>query len=196
MIHGEIEPEGHWSEAQLAAFEAQGIEVEREGDEAELAIPLNLTFGNPDLLVGVGVDRVLAALGNESEYRNDELIDDQLRSVLFQVPVPGAPSACLDGSSLPTCFNGVVDLGAIDVERGRDHGMPSYNELRRAFGLAPEPSFTAITGESTDVLSTAFNDPHMLDFTGAAQHPRRRHRPHRHRQRAPARCAARPWPRA
>ena len=90
---------------------------------------------------------MLAALGNESEYRNDELIDDQLRSVLFQVPVAGAPSACLDGSSLPTCFNGVVDLGAIDVERGRDHGIPSYNAVRRAFGLAPETTFTAITGE-------------------------------------------------
>ena len=55
MIHGEIEPEGEWSEAQLEAFEAMGIEVEREDDEAELAIPLNLTFANPDLLVSVGV---------------------------------------------------------------------------------------------------------------------------------------------
>ena len=44
----------------------------------------------------------------------------------------------------------MVDLGAIDIERGRDHGMPLYNDLRRAFGLDAKRSFTSITGESTD----------------------------------------------
>ena len=74
------------------------------------------------------------------EYRNDEQIDNQLRSVLFQVPGPGIPnpSVCLDGPRCRTCFTGVVDLGAIDIERGRDHGMPRYNELRRAYGLRAE----------------------------------------------------------
>ena len=70
--------------------------------------------------------------------------------MLFQVPVAGQRPGCLDGPTLPECFNGVVDLGAIDIERGRDHGMPLYNELRQAYGLAPKTSFTAITGESTD----------------------------------------------
>ena len=153
MIHGEIEPEGpRAARRELAAFEAQGVEVEREGEHAELAIPLNLAFGNPDLLVERRRRPVLQALGGESEYRNDEMIDNQLRSVLFQVPRPGRrnPLACLDGPAAADCFSGVVDLGAIDIERGRDHGMPSYNDLRRAYGLRAEPSFTAITGEATD----------------------------------------------
>src|SRR5207344_3357866 len=82
------------------------------------------------------------------------------------------PSTCLDGPPLPSCFSGVSDLGAIDIERGRDHGMPSYNDLRAAYGLAPKRSFTAITGESSEAFPSdpeidhAFplDDPDILDF--------------------------------
>ena len=137
-----------------------------EGDELEFVIPLNLAFGNPDLLKLIHLDAVLHGLGGEPQYKNDEQIDNQLRSVLFQVPVTGNP-ACLDGPTLPQCFKGVVDLGAIDIARGRDHGMPLYNDLRRAFGLSPKSSFTSITGESTDRLpsSLSINDPRILEFT-------------------------------
>jgi hypothetical protein len=64
-------------------------------------------------------------------------------------------------------------LGAIDVERGRDHGIPSYNKLRKAYGLAPSSSYTAITGESTEAFPrdpmidsrAPIDDPDILDFT-------------------------------
>jgi hypothetical protein len=177
MIHGELEPSvpaGTYTAAQLEAFEDAGIEVEEEGDEVVLVIPLNLAFGNPDLLASVGVRAVLKGLGGEPQYKNDEQIDNQLRSVLFQVPRPGIPdpSVCLDGPPLPDCFQGVVDLGAIDIERGRDHGMPLYNDMRRAFGLARKSSFTAITGEATDRFPddprisrrNPIDDPDILDF--------------------------------
>jgi hypothetical protein len=175
MVHGELEPTapaGTYSVAQLAAFARQGIEVERDGDSLTLVTPLNLAFENPDLLASVGVGPVLAGIGAEREYRNDEQIDNQLRSVLFQVPKPGAdPLACLDGPPLPDCFSGVVDLAAIDIERGRDHGIPSYNALRRAYGLVPKTSFTAITGERTERFprdpaidrDPPIDDPDILD---------------------------------
>src|SRR4029450_13070525 len=149
MIHGEVEPAAEadaYTPAQLAAIEAQGVEVEVAGDEVEFVIPLNVAFFNPELLRQVGLGPVLFGIGAESEYRNDEQIDNQLRSVLFQVPVSGNPE-CLDGPTLPECFHGVQDVGALDVERGRDHGMPTYNQLRQAEGLAAKTSFTAITGE-------------------------------------------------
>jgi hypothetical protein len=92
----------------------------------------------------------------------------------FQVPKPGIPNPgdCLDGPPLPECFQGVVDLGAIDIERGRDHGMPLYNDMRKAYGLARKTSFTAITGESTDRSPNdplidrrnPIDDPNILDF--------------------------------
>nr|WP_083466977.1 peroxidase family protein [Kibdelosporangium sp. MJ126-NF4]CEL20263.1 Peroxinectin [Kibdelosporangium sp. MJ126-NF4]CTQ97489.1 Peroxinectin (EC 1.11.1.7) [Kibdelosporangium sp. MJ126-NF4] len=174
MIHGEFEPSapvGRYTAEQLERFEAAGIEVEDEGDEVALVVPLNVAFFNPDLLAEVGIGPMLKGIGGEAEYRNDEQIDNQLRSVLFQVPVPGNPG-CLDGPELPQCFRGVTDLGAIDIARARDHGLPTYNDLRRAYGLAPRFGFTAITGESTSQFprdpeidpANAINDPDILDF--------------------------------
>ena len=56
----------------------------------------------------------------------------------FEVPKRGTadPTSCQTPVVDPRCFSGVVDLGAYDVQRGRDHGMPSYNEMRRIYGLA------------------------------------------------------------
>ena len=48
------------------------------------------------------------------------------------------------------CFSVVEDLGAIDLQRARDTGMPAYNVLREALGLAPKSTFTQVTGESTE----------------------------------------------
>ena len=174
MIHGELEPsapEGTYTPEQLAAFEAQGIEVEHEGGEVVLVIPLVLAFGNPDLMANVGLAPLLKGLGGEPQYRNDEQIDNQLRSVLFQIPIPGNLE-CLDGPTMPECFRGVLDLGAVDIERGRDHGLPRYNALRQAYGLRPKSSFKQVTGESIDRFlndpevdrNNPINDPDILDF--------------------------------
>jgi hypothetical protein len=168
MIHGEIELEtelARYTPEELDAFEQQGLELEVEGDEVEIAIPLNLAFFNPDLVEAVQLGPLAQGLGLEAQYNNDEQIDNQLRSVLFQIPVSGN-EGCLDGPDLPECFDGVIDLGAIDVVRGLDHGMPSYNDLREAYGLAPKTSFTDITGETTDEFPPGLgvDDPASLEF--------------------------------
>jgi Animal haem peroxidase len=174
FIHGGIEVEtnaSRYSQATLDALEAQGIEVTFDGAEAAFEVPLNVAFFNPTLVEQIQLGPLLQGIGAESQYKNDEMIDNQLRSVLFRVPVSGNPD-CLDGPTLPTCFNGVVDLGAIDIQRGRDHGTGTYNQMRNAYGLASKTSFTAITGESTenfpvDPLLTPgneINDPNCLDI--------------------------------
>ncbi len=175
MVHGEFEPTvpaGTFTEDQLnTVFPGEGITVERNADgTVTLVIPLAIAFGNPDLLQQIGEGPILQSLGAERQYKNDEQIDNSLRSVLFELP--NGPSTCGSPVITPSCFMVVADLGADDVQRGRDHGMPSYNDLRRAVGLPPARSFTDITGESTDSFpstrrisrSDPINDPDILDF--------------------------------
>jgi hypothetical protein len=178
MIHGEIEVEtdaDRYTAAQLETLEDEGIEADVVGEDVAIGIPLNIAFFNPDVVGQVGLGPLLTAFSAEAEYNNDEQIDNQLRSVMFQVAPPGADCTDkLDGPGLTECFTGVLDLGALDIERGRDHGMPTYNELRKAYGLAPRTTFAQITGEKTDSFPTdaaitpghEIDDPSILDITG------------------------------
>ena len=121
QIHGEFELEvaaDRYSAAQLAQFEAQGIEVIRseDGAEIELAIPLNVAFFNPNLLKQL-VGACTAGLRPRSAVQQRR--DDRQPAPQRAVPDPGRRQPrCLDGPGLAECFRGVVDLGAIDIERG------------------------------------------------------------------------------
>ena len=164
MVHGEMEPsapEGTWSNALLASFQARGIVVEHDAGTVTLVVPLSLAFGNPDLLEQIGVGALAAGLAGERQYKNDEQIDDSLRSVLFEVPKPTTtnPSDCLEPIVTDACFAGVADLGADDIARGRDHGMPSYDQMRTAYGLAHRTLFDA----STPTINP--NNPGIMVFT-------------------------------
>jgi hypothetical protein len=179
MVHGEFEvtvPAGTYTDAQLnSVFPGEGMTVERNADgTVTVVIPLVVAFGNPDIVQQIGEGNFLTSLG-EHEYKNDEQIDNSLRSVLFDVPKPNGknPPSCGSPVIDPSCFTDVSDLGADDVVRGRDHGMPSYNDLRRAYGLPPAGSFTDVTGESTAKFpsndpkidpSDPIDDPNILDF--------------------------------
>lgn len=180
-VHGEFEAElplEDFTEEELAAIEAQGIEVEVGEEAIEVAIPLNIAFGNPRLLPQLGLGHMLAGFSSEAAYFNDEQIDNQLRSVLFQVPGPDVenPLDCLDGTEIADCFTGVNDLGALDLARAADHGMPTYNDLREAYGLPRVTSFTEITGEETEEFpedaeidaENPIDDPNILDVLALA----------------------------
>jgi hypothetical protein len=177
QIHGEFEaeiPVEQLTDEVMAALQRNGVSVEVDDDVAEVAVPLGVAFGNPGLLTDIGLGNLLAGLSSEAAYANDEQIDNQLRSVLFQIPGPDVenPLDCLDGSEIAGCYSVVNDLGALDVIRGYDHGMPTYNELRAAYGLDPVTSFAELTGEATDDFpddpeidaANPIDDPDILDF--------------------------------
>jgi hypothetical protein len=176
MIHGEFEIEtdrARYSPAQLASFAQQGVKVEDGPTPAEviLAVPLNVAFFNPGLLKQIGVGPTLQSLSGEPQYKNEEMIDNQLRSVLFQVPKPGN-TTCIEPVD-PVCYSGVLDLGVLDIVRAREHGIPNYNGLRQAYGLAPRTNFRTITGESSESYPNdpmlppghETDSPRSIDFT-------------------------------
>jgi len=162
MVRGDFTVEANanrYTQAQLDAWQAQGVTVTRQGDKIRLTVPSSLALFNPDLVEGLQLGPLLAGLGSRPQAANDEQVDDLVRSVQLH--------ACV-----PQCFTATFDVAAIDVERGRDHGMPTYNDLRAAYGLAPKASFRAITGERTEefprdpelTLGAELGDPDSLDF--------------------------------
>ncbi|MCZ6573733.1 MAG: peroxiredoxin [Planctomycetota bacterium] len=83
-----------------------------------------------------GIDPILRGLAAQPAQEVDLLIVDDLRSFLF-----GPPGA------------GGLDLAALNIQRGRDHGLPSYNQCRVRMGLAPKTSFADVTSDAA--LQTA-----------------------------------------
>ncbi|XP_076752615.1 uncharacterized protein LOC143424444 [Xylocopa sonorina] len=79
----------------------------------ELTNPANLeTAGS--------VDRLLLGLINQPAQRRDEYVSDELTNHLFQTP----------------SFPFGMDLASINIQRGRDHGIPPYVQWREPCGLS------------------------------------------------------------
>src|SRR5262249_10567510 len=63
--------------------------------------------------------------------------------------------------------NPVYDLGAVDILRGRERGVPRYNEFRRQFGLKPIRSFEDLTRDPHELAalkSVYGNDVEAIDM--------------------------------
>jgi peroxidase len=79
------------------------------------------------------IDRVLLGLTATEAEEIDCMIVEDVRSFLFSHD--GIHTVCLD-------------LAALNIQRGRDHQIPSYNEVRRALGLRVKTSFDQITANT------------------------------------------------
>jgi hypothetical protein len=87
-------------------------------------------FGNPDPHTSSTVGQVLKALSDGLPNEFDLRLIDQVRDLLFGIPHgPG------------------TDLAARDIQRARDHGIGTYNQVRAAYGLAPVTSFAQISSD-------------------------------------------------
>lgn len=100
---------------------------EPSGDNALIrAVPLRHLFKQPFLLFEPHVlDQLLAGLVNAPAQRTDAHVTRELSGHLFQPP----------GAKLG------ADLAAINIQRGRDNGVPSYTEWRQWCGLKRVRSF-------------------------------------------------------
>lgn len=164
MIHSGFPMEterSRYTDEQIQKFREMGFNIDPsdDPDKIKLQFVLAQARDNPMVLPMVGLGPFLQGLGSKAQYQNDEQIEREIRDVLCSAP-----------DANPKC---VFDLGALDLERGRDHGMPSYNEMRRAYGLPAKNSFKDITGENTETFPTdplltpgdEINDPDSVDFT-------------------------------
>lgn len=64
---------------------------------------------------------------------------------------------------------GTTDLGSINIQRGRDHGLPSYVRFRQLCGLSTATTFDQLSREilSSEVranLQRLYGDPANIDF--------------------------------
>ena len=96
--------------------------------------PLSLAdaFFRPDNFVASGLAPLLRGLATQPAQEIDPYIVDEVRNFLF-----GPPGA------------GGFDLASLNIQRGRDHGLPGYNQVRVDYGLAPAASFADVSPDPT-----------------------------------------------
>lgn len=103
-----------------------------DGGVVQETVSLAESFFRPsELMNDPGkVDKVLMGLATQPAQEIDTQLVDGVRNFLF------APQGQMG-----------MDLAALNVQRGRDHGLPHYNALREAYDLAPVSSFAEITSD-------------------------------------------------
>jgi hypothetical protein len=72
--------------------------------------------------------------------------------------------------------SGGFDLATLNIQRGRDHGLPGYNEVREAFGLTPAATFADINPDADiqAALAAAYATPDDVDvWVGGLSEPHR-----------------------
>ena len=73
---------------------------------------------------------MLRGLASQKHQKIDIHIIDDVRNFLFGEPGQGG-----------------FDLASLNIQRGRDHGLPSYNDMREAVGLGRVDSFSDINSD-------------------------------------------------
>jgi hypothetical protein len=126
------------------------MRMTNDGDEAGGGhMPLREAFFKPSSLSGTGeLEYLLKGLASDQQQEVDMLVIDDVRNFLF-----GPPGA------------GGFDLPSLNIQRGRDHGLPDYNTMRLAYGLPAIDSFDDISSDLAvqTALQSLYNDVNSID---------------------------------
>jgi hypothetical protein len=102
--------------------------LDNNGNAVREPLSLRDAFFNAPVLSATGIDPILKYLASDNAQEIDTKVIDDVRDFLF-----GPPGA------------GGLDLAALNIQRGRDHGLADYNATRVALGLRPAARFADIT---------------------------------------------------
>jgi hypothetical protein len=123
--------------------------LDNQGAELRSELALRDAFFAPEVVRDEGIDGVLKYLASDRAQQIDVHIVDDLRNFLF-----GPPGA------------GGFDLAALNIQRGRDHGLADYNTVRVAYGLSAVTSFEQITSDPQlqQALAATYGSVNEIDL--------------------------------
>jgi hypothetical protein len=124
--------------------------IDADGDPIrDGGLGLHEAFFVPERVIEEGgIEPIIRGQSQQVCQELDSKVVDAVRNFLF-----GAPTA------------GGFDLVSLNLQRGRDHGLASYNEVRQAFGLAPAQSFSDISSDPVvqQHLQEVYSDVAFVD---------------------------------
>ncbi len=98
--------------------------------EGPLALREAFFSATPPILKQEGLEPILRGLAVQRAQELDAQVIDDVRNFLF-----GAPRS------------GGLDLISLNLQRGRDHGLPDFNTVRADYGLPRKRTFSEITSD-------------------------------------------------
>ena len=128
----------------ILRLDRDGLEI----PEGNLALR-DAFFAPHRLTTEGGIEPVLRGLANQVAQAVDAYVIDDVRNMLFGEPGSGG-----------------FDLVSLNIQRGRDHGLPSYNDARQAYGLPRAQSFADISSsaEIRGRFEVAYGDVDDVDL--------------------------------
>ena len=113
----------------------ESLQIRRIGDEAADDIPFSASrqAGSSKLTSNYGIPNILYSFGTQHP---GALVLNNYPRFMQELSIPGNP---------------LFDMGAVDILRARERGVPRYNEFRRQLGLNPIGSFDDLTDDKDHV---------------------------------------------
>lgn len=114
-------------------------------------LSLHEAFFAPHLLSdsnSKGLEPLFRGLASQVAQDVDMFVIDDVRNFLFGLPGQGG-----------------LDLVALNIQRGRDHGLPDYNQMRIDLGLDPVTDFSQVSSDEgiQATLESIYGDIDNID---------------------------------
>ena len=121
-------------------------------DVAPGELDLVNAFWHPELVPQYNLEPFLKGLAAHTQYETDTKINTVLRNFLF-----GNPNS-------PVRFG--VDLASLNIQRGRDHGLPNYNAVRKYYTGSKAADFSQVTSNAilADSLKKLYGTVDNMDL--------------------------------